>query len=568
MNGPPRLLLRTLAFAFVTVDAILAIVFLVLMVDARGRVRTTEAEKLQDSARVFLAFEARRQQEQLATIASLAENPTLKAALDTYYAETRFGSLSSDQEVALHDTVDREAQKLAELTGAQILAIIDKAGTVFVSAGADREQWPRNGRVRYSSKTTQMLGGGAREAFEGVALLRAGASRVSGAALRLDNDRDVGSLVLATSLDSRYARQVASLSNAGVAIKINDVITATTVPDVVARDLLELGREPDSAEILGGEEFAVRTLYSSGEVRVYTLSSIDAAARTATRDALVTLAMVAFGAIILAALSSLWLAGELTRPIKLLAGEAEVLTTARDLNRKLHLTGSSREVDALAAAFNALIEGLSTAEAETRAAYLGAIRALAAALDARDPYTAGHSERVSVLAVLMGRHMNLGAQELDVLRLGALLHDIGKIGLADEILRKPGALTSDEFEQIKRHPVLGARILRQVPFFAPHTPIVELHHERPDGLGYPLGLRGDEIPLAARIVHVADAFDAMTSARAYRPARGYPVAIAELRRHSGTQFDAASVDALIAALPTTATLHETELQELLGRQLA
>jgi putative nucleotidyltransferase with HDIG domain len=568
MNGPPRLLLRTLAFAFVTVDAILAIVFLVLMVDARGRVRTTEAEKLQDSARVFLAFETRRQQEQLATIASLAENPTLKAALDTYYAETRFGSLSSDQEVALHDTVDREAQKLAELTGAQILAIIDKAGTVFVSAGADREQWPRNDHVQYSSKTTQMLGGGARETFEGVALLQAGASRVSGAALRLDNDRDVGSLVLATSLDSRYARQVASLSNAGVAIKINERITATTVPDVVARDLLELGREPDSTEILGGDEYAVRTLYSSGPVRVYTLTSIDAAARTATRDALVTLAMVAFGAIVLAALSSLWLAGELTRPIKLLAGEAEVLTTARDLNRKLHLTGSSREVDALAAAFNALIEGLSTAEAETRAAYLGAIRALAAALDARDPYTAGHSERVSVLAVLMGRHMNLGPQELDVLRLGALLHDIGKIGLADEILRKPGALTSDEFEQIKRHPVLGARILRQVPFFAPHMPIVELHHERPDGQGYPLGLRGDEIPLAARIVHVADAFDAMTSARAYRPARGYPVAIAELRRHSGTQFDAAAVDALIAALPTTATLHETELQELLGRRLA
>jgi putative nucleotidyltransferase with HDIG domain len=568
MTGPPRLLLRTLAFAFVTVDAILAIVFLVLMVDARGRVRTTEAEKLQDSARVFLAFETRRQQEQLATIASLAENPTLKAALDTYYAETRFGSLSSEQEVALHDTVDREAEKLADLTGTQILAILDRGGNVFVSAGADREQWPRNDHVQYASKTTQLLDGGARETFEGVALLQTGASRVAGATLRLDNDRDVGSLILATSLDRRYARQVADLSNAGVAIKINDRIAATTVPEVVASDLLELGREPDATEILNGEEYAVRTLYSSGPVRVYTLSSIDAAARTATRDALVTLAMVAFGAIILAGLSSLWLAGELTRPIKLLAGEAEVLTAARDLSRKLHLTGTSREVDALAAAFNALIEGLSAAEAETRAAYLGAIRALAAALDARDPYPAGHSERVSVLSVLMGRHLKLDAHELDVLRLGALLHDIGKIGLADEILRKPGGLTSDEFEQIKRHPVLGARILRQVPFFAPHLPIVELHHERPDGLGYPLGLRGDEIPLAARIVHVADAFDAMTSARAYRPARGYPIAIAELRRHSGTQFDAASVDALIAALPTTATLHETELQELLGRRLA
>src|SRR5688572_33372095 len=145
--------------------------------------------------------------------------------------------------------------------------------------------------------------------------------------------------------------------------------------------------------------------------------------------------------------------------------------------------------------------------------------------------------------------MGLGATELDVLRLGALLHDIGKIGLSDAILRKPGPLTPDEYEQLKRHPGQGARILRQVPFLAPHIPIVELHHERPDGKGYPYGLRGDDIPLAARIVHVADAFDAMTSARAYRSGRIPVEAIAELRKCIGTDFDGVSVEALIAALP-------------------
>ena len=204
---------------------------------------------------------------------------------------------------------------------------------------------------------------------------------------------------------------------------------------------------------------------------------------------------------------------------------------------------------------------------ETPAAYLGAIRALAATLDARDPYTAGHSERVSALSVLMGRQMQIGDADLDVLRLGALLHDIGKIGLSDEILRKPAALTVEEYEQLKRHPAVGARILRQVPFLAPHIPIVELHHERPDGRGYPFGLRGDEIPLAARIVHVADAFDAMTSARAYRPAREPAEAIAELQRHVGTQFDPVSVEALLTALPLATTTPEPALQELLGRQL-
>jgi putative nucleotidyltransferase with HDIG domain len=204
--------------------------------------------------------------------------------------------------------------------------------------------------------------------------------------------------------------------------------------------------------------------------------------------------------------------------------------------------------------------GLTAAEAETRAAYLGTIRALAAALDARDPYTAGHSERVSKSSVVIARQLGLPEAEVAVIRLGALLHDIGKIGLADDILQKPDPLTLEEFEQIKRHPALGARILRQVSFLEPHLSIVELHHERPDGHGYPFGLRGDEIPLAARIVHVADAYDAMTSARAYRPARPLSTAIAELRLYSGTQFDPACVQAFTEALkisPRLVEVHST-----------
>ena len=188
---------------------------------------------------------------------------------------------------------------------------------------------------------------------------------------------------------------------------------------------------------------------------------------------------------------------------------------------------------------------VTAAEAEAEATYLGAVRALAAALDARDPYTAGHSERVSTFAVAIGQELGLDDEAMETLRLGALLHDVGKIGVPDEVLRKQGALTPAEFEAIKVHPSAGARILRSIPFLAPHIPIVELHHERPDGRGYPYGLVGDAIPLAARIVHVADAFDAMTSARAYRAARLPVEAIAELRRCTGTDFDGPSVEALV-----------------------
>ena len=540
MSTPPRLLARTLAVAFVTVAVILSVVFIVLMVDARDRVRATEIEKLAVAERVFTSLEARRQQEQLAAISTLAENPTLKAALDTYFTESRFAGLSPEQEVSLRGTVAVEAEKLAALTRADALAVVDREGRVFVSAGRSRESWPRDEPLAQPAGSPT---------FQAVVALPRGAFRVSGAALRLV-DRDIGALVLGTSLDARYARQLSALSGADVVVAVGGVVVASTLPPHVTADLRSNTLDAlGEIRVLAGQEYATRLLVESGPAQIFTLASIDAAAQTAERDALMALGTVALGGFVLAALGSLWLARLLTRPIDRLSGEIAMITAARDFSRMLPSTGTSRELDALAQAFNELLKGITAAEAETRSAYVGAIRALAAALDARDPYTAGHSERVSDLSLQIGQQMQLSEAELDVLRLGALLHDIGKIGISDAVLRKPAQLTPAEFEQIKRHPALGARILRPVPFLAPHLSIVELHHERPDGTGYPFGLRGTDIPLAARIVHVADAFDAMTSARAYRPARGALEAIAELQRHSGTHFDPASVDALIATLP-------------------
>ena len=542
---------------FATVAIILLIVFIVLVVDARDRVRQAETDKLGVSARVFMAFEARHEQDQNNTIATLAEAPTFKAALDTYITESRV-SPSREHEQELRRTVAPQLERLAGVTGAaQVLALIDTNNRVFASAGSARQRWPVGERVQLSAR--------GETAFQGVAVVQSGAFRVSGAVLRV-NDRDVGTLVLGTSLDEAYARVLADLAQADIVITVNGKVVGRTVAEDVAQDLIAAEGDLGDTRRLANDEYAIRTLPSSGPARIYSLASIDAAARKTTREALRALGMVAFGSVVLAFFGSLWLARLLTDPIKQIINDIARMTAARDFERKLEAPGSSRELDSLADAFNKLMSGLTSAEAETQSAYVGAIRALAAALDARDPYTAGHSERVSALSVLIARHMHLSEADVDVIRLGALLHDIGKIGVSDHVLRKPGPLSADEFEQIRRHPGLGARILRKVPFLEPHLGIVELHHERPDGKGYPFGLLGDNIPLEARIVHVADAFDAMTSARAYRPARAASVALVELQRYSGSQFDPATVEALRTALAASPSAPERQLQALLGRE--
>lgn len=175
---------------------------------------------------------------------------------------------------------------------------------------------------------------------------------------------------------------------------------------------------------------------------------------------------------------------------------------------------------------------------------------LARALEAKDAYTRGHSIRVSGYAVATARRMGFQGTLLDGIRLGGELHDIGKIGTRESVLHKPGSLTADEFRQISEHPLLGERMLSPLARESPDVlRIVRSHHERVDGRGFPDGLRGDHIPVEARIVAVADAFDAMTTRRPYREARPPEQAMDELRRVAGTQLHPEAVEAFVAAHP-------------------
>lgn len=183
-----------------------------------------------------------------------------------------------------------------------------------------------------------------------------------------------------------------------------------------------------------------------------------------------------------------------------------------------------------------------------RNAYLGTVQSLVAALEAKDTYTRGHSERVSRLAEKIGRKLKLSDEHLETLGYAGILHDIGKIGTARYILRKPGKLTEDEYQRIRLHPESGALILREIKFLSKAVPAIFHHHEHFDGTGYIDGIKGEEIPLLARILAVADAYDAMTSPRPYRDAMAMDVACRELIACSGSQFDPAIVAAFIESI--------------------
>jgi putative nucleotidyltransferase with HDIG domain len=540
---PPGLLVRSVAITFVTASVLVAIIFGVVVWTVRDEVRETIRVSLESSQQVFAALQAREQRLIQLQATTAAESPTLKAAVDTYAAEYRSGD--GAVRAQLLATVHGELEKIAARVLADAIVIVDAGRTTLAAAGPFASAW----RV---GEPAPIVGAPAEDhPNDGVVHTGASTFRVVVAPLLLSEETRIGSLYLATSLDRRFARQLGSMARAHTAILSRGSLVASTLPEEVQRQFEAAASDLGVAGTrrLGGESYEFQQLFRVSDTSFYALTSIDAAARQALGATTRSLLFVAAGAMSLALLASVAIAHHLSKPIGQLSTSLYAMAKRRRFDEQLPLTGSSRELDELTDTFNALMASVAAAEAETKTAYTAAIRALAATLDARDPYTAGHSERVSVLSAAIGRAMNLSDEDLEVLRLGALLHDIGKIGVPDEVLRKPGALTSIEFEAIKQHTVLGARILKHVPFLAPHVPIVELHHERPDGRGYPHGLVGDAIPLAARIVHVADAYDAMTSARAYRSGRPSGDAVRELLACIGSDFHGDVVRAFVAALP-------------------
>ena len=262
-----------------------------------------------------------------------------------------------------------------------------------------------------------------------------------------------------------------------------------------------------------------------------------------------TARLLALLAVLVSMALSVYVARKITNPVEVLTESSRAIARG-DFSQRVHLR-SRTEIGELAETFNVMseeleqfVQDLKRAAEENRALFMGSIQMLAGAVDEKDPYTKGHSDRVTRYSVLIAKELNMPDQFVEMLRISALLHDVGKIGIEDRILKKPGALTPEEFEIMKTHTTKGANILRPVKQLREMLPGIELHHEALDGRGYPYGLKGDQIPILARIIAVADTFDAVTTNRPYQKAHDPNDALRIIHSLVNKRLDAQCVAAL------------------------
>src|ERR1700723_3098129 len=261
--------------------------------------------------------------------------------------------------------------------------------------------------------------------------------------------------------------------------------------------------------------------------------------------------VLAIMAIALSIAISIFAARRITNPLQVLTHFSRAIAGG-DFSQRVHVN-SRTEIGELAETFNVMSEelehfvlDLKRAATENRDLFMSSIQMLAGAVDEKDPYTRGHSDRVTRYSMLIAKEMGHPEEFLEIVRVSAQLHDVGKIGIEDRILKKPGALTPEEFEIMKTHTTKGANILRPVTQLREMLPGIELHHEALNGRGYPYGLKGDEIPLMPRVIAVADTFDALTTNRPYQKAFDPVEAVRIIRNLSGQRLDPTAVNALLA----------------------
>jgi HD-GYP domain-containing protein (c-di-GMP phosphodiesterase class II) len=342
--------------------------------------------------------------------------------------------------------------------------------------------------------------------------------------------------------DPRVAFEEQSMTNLKVVqewITTGTHVQSALAPFTVERDgkMLDMLGSYATAELDKGSRLGIIAIQNERAA----LASVDS-----MRHQTILISLVAA---IVAMLIGTVFAKQLTNPVKDLATAAQRIASG-DFSQRITITNHT-ELGDLGDSFNQMtdkveqfINDLQRAADANRELFLGTVKALAAAIDGKDPYTRGHSERVARFSMAIAQRLDLSDEEVEKIRISALLHDVGKIGIDDKILKKPAPLTDEEYQVMKEHPQKGYRIMSQIPAMKDFLPGMYMHHEMINGQGYPQGLHGDEIPMQARIISVADTFDAMTTDRPYQKAMKIEEALELIKKYVGTRYDENVVRAL------------------------
>lgn len=443
--------------------------------------------------------------------------------------------------------------RVLNVQGAELVGIRGTpSGPVMLLAGDPQDRWSLSSVVRdVLAGRADRLG----ERYVFVVSESAGPVAYWIGPVRAQGDRVVGAVLVGEAVsDIAQGIPEASLYDPDGMLLGSSLPSALPFPDQVRRQVTNIRTvriTVTRGEHTYGELFSQWNL--RGRQLGYLAVSRDAdSLLTALAQTRLLLAMIFTAAGLVTLAVGAVLARRITRPLEELTRATRVIA-AGDLRHRAPVR-SQDEIGDLARSFNAMTRSLGEKTAELEETYFSSMEALARAIDARDPYTFGHSSRVAAISAVIASAMGLPASDLETLRRSALLHDIGKIGIEDRVLRKPSRLNDEEFDSMREHPVIGHDMLKGVRFLHPSLPGVRHHHERWDGQGYPDGLAGEAIPMAVRILTVADVFDALTSERPYRSSLGAEAATREIIAEAGTRFDPAVVTAFVASRATIATI--------------
>jgi putative nucleotidyltransferase with HDIG domain len=533
MTRQPSLAMRAFLFASIPMVLTLVLSFIVVRKAVEDRIKDQLRTSLQETETIVSRRATESAGQISRAISTLTENASLKAGV-ALLQENRDARLQDQA----HETLARQLGQIGTSLGFDLMLFEDSTDQVVVGTVG-----PQQSRLELKTDPVEFVA-------PSLVQTKGNLYDVVSVPINLGSE-NLGTLTVGRTFDIRGWNEFGNM-----ALIRDGQVLLTTFPQVHVKEAEQQVQENCRATAgeceveVGGETYlamSVRQMFGDS-VRLVSFQSIDAASKKFTQGFAGVFPLIGGAGVLLVLLFSAVGARSIAKPLVTLTAQLRREGSAGGFSAEFDANYQTAEVNELAMEFSRAAGAVRESERRLDEATEEFIESMAQAQDARDPYTAGHSERVSANSTAIARVMGLSEKEVEIIRIGAKLHDLGKIGIPDAILRKPGKLTREEYALIQRHATIGREILEKVGRFKEFLPIVELHHENPDGSGYPYGLKEDNIPLGVRIVHVADVYDAITSDRAYRKAMSETHAWKLICQGIGPLFDAEVVEALWTVL--------------------